>query len=226
MRPAAPETQTSITPEAYSGGRSVGRVRLILVRHGRSTWNAEGRLQGIADPPLSPAGAEQSRRLRGLIEALAPEEAVSSDLERARGTAELLVGPGTSLDPRWREMDLGDWTGRLMSEMSAVEQAELERWRQGGAAPPGGETWEGARIRLLGAIRSLLDTGARSALVITHGATIRATCATLGSLGLPHLARVPNASLTIIDTEPQPHLLAYGVAPPDPAGNGISRPRR
>lgn len=201
-------------------------MRLILVRHGRSTWNAEGRLQGVADPPLSPAGVEQARRLRGLIEALAPQEVVSSDLARARDTAEVLTGPGTALDPRWREVDVGAWTGRLVDDLSVVELAELEQWRQGRMAPPGGETWEDARTRVLGAVRSLIETGARSALVVTHGATLRAACAALGGLGLRHLAGVPNASLSIIDTEPRPHLLAYGVAPRPRAAPGRGSPPR
>ena len=194
-------------------------MRLILVRHGRSTWNAEGRLQGVADPPLSPTGVEQARRLRGLIQALAPQEAVSSDLARARETAAVLVGAGTALDPRWREIDIGAWTGRLIDDMSVVELAALGRWREGVMTPPGGETWEDARTRILGAVRSLIDTGARSALVVTHGAAIRAACAALGGLGLSHLAGVPNASLSIVDTEPRPHLLAYGVAPGPAAAN-------
>ncbi len=188
-------------------------MRLILVRHGRSTWNAEGRLQGVADPPLSPTGVEQARRLRGLIQALAPQEAVSSDLARARETARVLAGRATALDPRWREIDIGAWTGRLIDDMSIVELADLERWRQGVTTPPGGETWDDARARILGAVQSLTDSGARSALVVTHGAAIRAACAALGDLGLTNLAGVPNASLTIIETEPRPHLLAYGVAP-------------
>lgn len=188
-------------------------MRLILVRHGRLTWNAEGRIQGIADPPLSPDGARQAQRLRPLVDALGVDTVVTSDLERARDTAEVLVGAGVARDARWREVDLGAWTGLLVAELNPADAAVFARWRRGGAVPPGGETWEAARARVHAAARGLLDAGARHALVVTHGATIRAACAALGGATLTNLAGVPNASLTIIETEPRPHLLAYGVAP-------------
>ena len=188
-------------------------MRLILVRHGRLTWNAEGRLQGIADPPLSPEGAWQAQRLRPLVDALAADTVVTSDLARARDTAEILAGAGVARDARWREVDLGAWTGLLVPELNPADAAALARWRRGGASPPGGETWEAARARVRAAVGGLRDAGAHRALVVSHGATIRAACAALGGATLTNLAGVPNASLTIIETEPRPHLLAYGVAP-------------
>jgi glucosyl-3-phosphoglycerate phosphatase len=179
-------------------------VRLILVRHGQSTWNAERRIQGVADPSLSAAGRRQCARLRPLVEALAPDVLVTSDLARARETAALLAPGAAAPDPRWREVDLGGWTGRPIDEMEPAARAALERWRQGEADPPDGETWDAVRGRLRAAVT----------LVVTHGGAIRAACALLSGPDLRHLVGVPNASLTVLDTGPRPHLRAYGVAPP------------
>src|SRR5919206_3871545 len=87
--------------------------RLLIVRHGESTWNAEERLQGQLDPPLSERGREQARALGAAVDltGFPPERIVCSDLTRARETAELLgVAPGR-YDERWREIDIGEWGG-------------------------------------------------------------------------------------------------------------------
>lgn len=188
-------------------------MRLILVRHGQSTWNAEGRLQGIADPPLTARGRREAAALRPLVEALAPERVVSSDLARARETAALLTSAPAEPDPRWREVNLGAWTGRAAAELTRAERAELERWREGRADPPEGETWERARDRLRDALDALAASGERRVLVVTHGGAIRAVCGLLGGPDLAHLVGAPNASFSVVETEP-PRLLAFGVAPP------------
>src|ERR671929_2443690 len=112
-------TRTAISPRlATSTFENIGGVmlppdRLILVRHGESTWNAEERLQGQLDPPLSERGREQSRALAAAVDltGFPPERIVCSDLTRARETAELLgVAPGR-YDERWREIDIGEWGG-------------------------------------------------------------------------------------------------------------------
>src|SRR3954452_23006856 len=105
---------------------------LLLVRHGESTWNAEHRLQGQLDPPLSELGRAQARELRPLVERLEipTERIISSDLSRARETAELLgLRPGR-LDPTWREIDIGEWGGKLAQEIDA-QSDELTNWRGG-----------------------------------------------------------------------------------------------
>src|SRR4051795_13095841 len=104
-------TRTAISPRlATSTFENIGRVmlprdRLILVRHGESTWNAEERLQGQLDPPLSERGREQARTLAGVADGLPADRVICSDLGRARETAELMgLEPGR-LDTRWREID-------------------------------------------------------------------------------------------------------------------------
>ena len=77
-------------------------ARLVLVRHGESAFNAERRLQGQTDAPLSGAGREQGAKLRDVLSALTVDGAVTSDLVRARETAELAGFGDARPDPRWR----------------------------------------------------------------------------------------------------------------------------
>src|SRR3546814_3323938 len=107
-------------------------TRVLLVRHGQSEWNATGRWQGQADPPLTDLGRAQAHhaaRSLGVVDAI-----VASDLQRAADTAliisgELGVGP-VVLDEGLRERDAGEWSG--------LTRAEIERDWPGylGAAPP------------------------------------------------------------------------------------------
>src|SRR5688572_11611088 len=83
-------TRTAISPRlatrTFENMRRVmlSRDRLILVRHGESTWNAEHRLQGQLDPPLSDLGRDQARALQPILDVVPEERIVSSDLARAR----------------------------------------------------------------------------------------------------------------------------------------------
>src|ERR671914_1615083 len=140
-------TRTAISPRLATrtfenmGGVMLSRDRLILVRHGESTWNAEERLQGQLDPPLSDRGREQSIALAAMLDGLPDERVVCSDLGRARQTAELLgLRPGR-FDTRWREIDVGEWGGRVAAEIDA-QGSELTNWRGGPRKAPSGEAWE------------------------------------------------------------------------------------
>ena len=89
------------------------------MRHGESTWNAEDRLQGQADPPLSARGRLQAEESLERVRHFAPDTVVSSDLVRAVETAEILGYADPVLDPRWREVDIGEWTGRIGGDVRA-----------------------------------------------------------------------------------------------------------
>jgi len=173
-------------------------VRLILLRHGESTWNAQGRMQGTADPPLSAAGRAQARALAPLLDGLEPDAVVTSDLRRARQTARALGLTTARPDPRWREADIGRWAGRLVDEVMAQEPEVHDGWLEGSAAPPGGETFADTCARIAAAVAELAASGSERALVITHGGPIRAACATVAGVPRPGLVAVPTASLTEI----------------------------
>ncbi len=174
-------------------------MRLILVRHGESEWNAAGKVQGQADPGLSPAGRDQARLLAPLVRALEPEVVVTSDLRRAVQTGVLVSGADGATDRRWRECAMGDWTGRSATELYADPEGRFASWREGRADPPGGETWAEMCARVSDAVGSLRGTGAERALVVTHGGPVRAACAVFAGLAPDQLVPVPNASITVID---------------------------
>ena len=144
---------------------------MLLVRHGQSEWNALGRWQGQADPPLSPLGRDQARsavaRL-GVVDVI-----VSSDLDRALSTAAILaeglgVGP-VLVEPRLRERSAGEWSGLTRAEIDQQWPGYLaERLR-----PPGFEPDDVVRAR----VRSALDDVARDhpgaeVLVVSHGGVV------------------------------------------------------
>jgi len=188
-------------------------VRLILVRHGLSEWNASGRVQGQADPPLSPEGREEARRLAPLVAAEAPELVVASDLARARETAELLDAGPVETDPRWRESAMGDWTGRSAEELLADPSGAFARWREGRGRPPGGESFDDMRRRAGAAVGDLAARGVRCALVVTHGGPVRAAVAELAGLAPWSLVPVPNACMTVMETA-SGRIEAFAVRPP------------
>lgn len=162
-------------------------ARLLLLRHGESTWNAEGRWQGWADPPLSDVGEAQSRAAAAWLDGLAFDAVASSDLKRARCTAAILaealdlqVGP-VELDPGLRERDVGRWSSLTADEIEAGWPGCLEAWRSGQLhRPPGGETDEAMTARITASLERLAARPARSILVVTHGGVIRLLDRTMG----------------------------------------------
>lgn len=189
--------------------------RLLLVRHGESTWNAEHRLQGQLDPPLSQTGREQARELRGLVSAVAHDipasHIVCSDLSRARETAELLGLSPDVFDPRWREIDIGEWGGRTAAEIDA-QSGELTNWRGGPRTAPDGEPWAAFSDRVGAAVDELVRQGG-SWLVVCHGGCIRVATARITGADPLALGSPPNASLTTFELGPTARLLGYGALP-------------
>lgn len=190
-------------------------TRLVLVRHGESTWNADGRLQGQADPPLSARGRRQAAEMAGWLREFAPDRVVCSDLARARETASLLGWPDAEADERWREVDVGDWTGRSSADVRAHEAEAYWAWREGRLPPPGGEPYGAFAARVHAAGEELLGAPGTT-VVVAHGGPIRSLCSSLLGLELRRLAGVGNASATVIESAPGGlRLAAYNVS-----GNG------
>ncbi|MGH7855724.1 MAG: histidine phosphatase family protein [Candidatus Binatia bacterium] len=178
--------------------------RVLLIRHGETEWNRERRWQGHANVPLSPEGMRQAERLaRWLCRERPGVRAVySSDLDRAVDTARAVAaayGVDPILDPAWREMDVGAWSGLGRPE---IEIRFAEEWRRILAGEDlrrgGGETFGGFTERIVSALERLpaLHPGGTTA-VVTHGGVIRA--ALLHLRGLPfarlrEIAPVENAA--------------------------------
>jgi probable phosphoglycerate mutase len=180
--------------------------RLLLVRHGESTYNAEGRLQGQADPPLSSRGRAEAEALARVLDGVAPERVVASDLVRARETAALLGHPDAPTDARLREIDVGEWAGRPISDFPPGPEPS---WRGGPLVPPGGEAWPDLVARVGGAVDELLADGGPW-LVVAHGGVVRAAVTYVTGADAQQLAGPANASVTVLAGR---QLLAYAWTP-------------
>ena len=149
--------------------------RVLVVRHGESTWNAEGRWQGQADPPLSPEGVAQARAAAA---ALGPVGGIAtSDLSRASATAAILgkkSGAPVREDRRWRERRAGPWEGSTRAQIEAAWPGYLGDGRR----PPGFEGDDVVAVRALDALAAAAAAG--ETLVVTHSGVLRALVAHLG----------------------------------------------
>jgi glucosyl-3-phosphoglycerate phosphatase len=150
----------------------------VLLRHGRTAWNADRRFQGQADPPLDEVGRAQAYEVALLIAALGPDVLLSSDLRRAAQTA-AVVGDVTGLevgfDVRLRERSLGHWEGLTRDEVAERYPDELADWAAGrDVSRRGGETREQVAHRALAVFRGLPDVP--TAVLVTHSATAMALC--------------------------------------------------
>jgi probable phosphoglycerate mutase len=172
-------------------------VTLYLARHGETDWNAEGRWQGQTDVPLNPLGREQARELAARVRGAGIRAIATSDLLRARQTAEivaaelgLVVG---HVDPDLRERRFGCFEGLTRDEVAARHP---EAWAayvaDPGPAPPGGESRVDLLGRLVPAVVSVATRLPGPLLVIMHGGSMRALLAAhVGEMPRPSSASWP-----------------------------------
>ncbi|PLP57545.1 histidine phosphatase family protein [Mesorhizobium loti] len=172
--------------------------RLLVVRHGESEWNAVRRLQGHADISLSAKGRDQALALRATIQALAPDFVATSDLKRARDTAELLGFKEAEPLAGLREHDVGSWTGRTIPDLQAESGGAYARWRAGAFTPPGGESWIDFRNRAKSAVSTLAEKVSGTLLVVAHGGVVRAILEGFLDITPQRIIPVGTASLTVL----------------------------
>jgi probable phosphoglycerate mutase len=158
----------------------VSPAALWLIRHAESTWNAAGRWQGQADPPLSERGRQQALGLACELRDEALERLISSDLARAAQTADILggqLGLEVRREPLLRELDAGRWSGLTRREIEARDPEALARFdaSEPAARAGGGESFSELRQRACRALAALASEhpGQRVGIV-THGGLIRA----------------------------------------------------
>ena len=193
-------------------------TRVLVVRHGESEWNAEGRLQGQADRGLSALGREQAQSVAAVVAALPATRTLSSDLLRARDTAALAGHPDAPTDPRWRERTLGAWETHLEHEVATPET--LAAFRAGEHVPPGGESWPAFQARVAGAAEELEATGGEW-VVFTHGGCVRALVAHVTGADWRTVVGPANASLSVVRMGNLRRMLAFNWTPAAP---GLARP--
>lgn len=173
-------------------------MRLLLVRHGQSEWNASHRLQGQADIGLSDLGRIQAEALRATIDEAAPCRVIASDLKRVRETAERISGASVRFTEGLREIDVGDWTGRAIVDIRAENEEAYQAWRAGMSAPPAGEVWSDFVDRVSGVIEEERRTPCENLLVVCHGGVIRALLQRYVGLDPAHIIPVAPASLSAL----------------------------
>ncbi|MGI8795640.1 MAG: histidine phosphatase family protein [Acidimicrobiia bacterium] len=174
-------------------------TRLFLVRHGESTWNADGRWQGQADPPLSALGARQAEAaVAGFIEQ--PDAVWTSDLVRSARTAEILAAglglPPPRPDARLREREVGEWSGLTRAEIEDGWPGYLAERR----SPPGFEADAQLGERAEAALHDLARHGPGiTILVVTHGGVIRTLERGLGGEAAPPIPNLGGRWVVVDD---------------------------
>lgn len=195
---------------------------LHIIRHGRTAENANKVFQGQGGSALDAVGRAQAERVAARVRGLSPEVLVSSDLERARETAEAIGAAcgleGPELRPALREVDVGAWTGKSFEVVQREHAGEWDAWCAGlDVRRGGGETYTELADRIERAVRDVArDFAGRRVVVVSHGAAIRALV--MRVLGLSYkdafstLGAVTNTAITSLDATDTLRLLRYNDA--------------
>ncbi|WP_318370383.1 2,3-diphosphoglycerate-dependent phosphoglycerate mutase GpmB [Enterobacter sp.] len=189
-------------------------LQVYLVRHGETQWNAERRIQGQSDSPLTAKGEQQAWQVGERAKILGITHIIASDLGRTRRTAEIIAqacGCEITFDSRLRELDMGVLEQRHIESLTEEE----EGWRRqlvNGTADgriPDGESMQELSDRMHASLAACLDLpeGSRP-LVVSHGMALGCLVSTI--LGLPAYAerrlRLRNCSISRIDYQQSPWL--------------------
>jgi broad specificity phosphatase PhoE len=182
-------------------------TRILLARHGETDWNRDGRWQGHTDCPLNAAGRAQARALAAHLAGMRIDMLYSSDLSRARQTAEAAeraTGLRAIVDPDLREVDVGEWAGCNREQARERDPAWYGRWVEGVVEGyGGGETYAQLHERSVRAFQRVIEAGkGRTAVIVCHGGNIRAIVSEVAGLGADQrwrIAGAANCSLTEIE---------------------------
>ena len=185
-------------------------MRLLLVRHGETDWNAAKRFQGQADIPLNRTGQRQAAAVARVLQRDTVQAIIASDLLRAQETARVIAVPlqlTVDLDSRWREMAFGDWEGLPYDVLQHRHPKRLAAWYDDPlqVAPPNGETLTHVANRVRTAWHDLRARYAnQTAVLVAHGGPLRLLLCL--ALGLPPGAHWHFA----VDPAALSELLVYG----------------
>lgn len=198
-------------------------MRLWIIRHGQTAWNAEFRAQGHTDIPLDPGGERQAHLLAEALGAIRPYEIWTSDLLRARKTAEILkdrVGGKLRIDSRLRERSFGGFEGLAFRELHAklLQKQEKDRVDAFSVRPPNGESLKDAFARLQPIAKELFRVkedrvvvghGASCALLIAHlvrGSVETSRSFRFGNTGITEFVRRPEGQFQMLRYNDTSHL--------------------
>lgn len=216
--PRAPGASSTVPAEPERPRRHV-----YLVRHGQTTYNLEGRLPGqLPGVALTDEGRRQAHRAAVAL-ALAPLSAVvSSPLERARETAEIIArgwGLPVRLDERLMDTDVGAWAGRTIDELRKQDPAWNEFVQHGTQPPPGVESLQAVLARVAAVIEEIRHDSASGdhVVLVAHADVVKLIVAHYFEIH-PDCIRflhVDNASVTVLSFagDDPPTLLALNWTP-------------
>ena len=182
--------------------------RVLLWRHGQTDWNMINRFQGHSDIPLNDVGRYQAKHAAEILAGMNPTAIISSDLGRARATAQALadlVGLPVTTHENLRETNGGLWEGKTGKENRAEDFQNFIRWIDGDDNPAGttGERRSEVAARAVGVIMKELEGKTDQLLVVaTHGGTARCVLGELLQLPLSHwgvIGGLSNASWSILE---------------------------
>jgi len=182
---------------------------LLLARHGETDWNRARRWQGHADRPLTDHGRAQAAALGDRLADIALDAVYSSDLRRARETAEAVALPH-GLDvielPELREVDVGSWEGLTRDEAESRFPDGFRRWLAGGTGWEDGETYAEMSRRVLAVVERIAsDHEGGRILIVSHGGPIRAIHGAALGMDVEAYRRIrpvePNARLSAVWVE-------------------------
>jgi len=185
-------------------------VRLFLARHGQTDWNAEHRLQGQADRPLTDLGLAQAEALRDLLRHEPIVAVYASPLHRALRTAMPLaraLGLEVQPAPAMLEIDYGILEGHTQQSVAGTELEDL--WQSRKQNPlafdaPGAETYAILLERVRPFVTRLQESHAgQTILVVGHRASNRALLAALLGWSLPEVVKLKQKNADVLDIRPQ-----------------------
>ena len=189
-------------------------LQVYLVRHGETQWNAERRIQGQSDSPLTDKGVQQAWQVAERARTLGITHVISSDLGRTQQTARIIAdacGCDVTLEPRLRELDMGVLEKRPIDTLTETEEGwrrTLVNGTEDGRIPEG-ESMQELSVRMHAALAECLKLPAGSRpLLVSHGMALGCLVSTI--LGLPAYAerrlRLRNCSISRVDYQQSPWL--------------------
>jgi broad specificity phosphatase PhoE len=186
------------------------KTTVILLRHGETEWNREGRWQGQAmDTQLTGQGREQARIVAHRLQSYPVDVIYCSDLSRALETAQIVgqvLGKTPLLEPALRESDVGLWTGKTWAEITAGWPEQVAAMLAGEDVRRGdGESYGELQQRLAGALERIIARHPnQTVLVVSHGAALRSLVAHVLGASLAQMHRLAiggNTAISIVQAQ-------------------------
>lgn len=175
-----------------------------LVRHGRTAWNDEQRIQGRLDISLSPAGRDAIRIVANLLGRIMPAALYSSPVKRAVESAEIIAQHlhlQVCCSDAFTELDVGEWQGLVAPDLAKLDSWQQYQLNPAVAKPNGGESLANLQLRSVRGVEAIIASGVSRCAIVTHGDVIRAlVCHYLKRpLTELHEVRVPLGSMLLLE---------------------------